>query len=298
MAVRAAAGHTRDETLEAGAVGVESLARVQPGQPPVDLAERTPAQPQAGAHAGLAAGDQVIDPLALAIDLPARIAEPRRQSLEPRALTGDMMLRLALEPAFEDHQLVDEERAFGDRDLAGRGRGGGAHVGDQVRQRHVDLVADGADHRHRAAGDCANHRLFIESRQIFVRPAATPDDEELDPGQPAEPANRLGDLDRGRRALHLARREHDRRGKAALDHPHDVTQCGPGRRGDHPDPARQPGQLALARDVEQALLGEAFLQLLEARRRGARADRFGRVDVELHFSCSGKTLSLPRKTNR
>ena len=78
----------------------------------------------------------------------------------------------AVEPGAELGEVGDDEPA-GDR-----GRRG-AHVGDQVEQRRVLLVADRADHRHAASRDGADEPLVGEGQQILEAAAAAGDDDHV-----------------------------------------------------------------------------------------------------------------------
>ena len=55
-----------------------------------------------------------------------------------------------------------------------------AHVGHEVGDRHVGLVADRRDDRHRHARDRARDDLFVERPEILDRTAAAADDDDVD----------------------------------------------------------------------------------------------------------------------
>ena len=70
--------------------------------------------------------------------------------------------------------------------LGGVGRGGGPDIGDEVEQRGVLLVADGADDRGEACGHQAAEGLVGERQQVFERAAAAGDDDHVDLGVAVE----------------------------------------------------------------------------------------------------------------
>ena len=78
--------------------------------------------------------------------------------------------------------------------LGGVGRGGRAQVGDEVAQRVVGFVADGADHRCGARGDRPAQRLVGERQQVLDAAAAAGEHDDVDVGSRVEFAQRLDDL--------------------------------------------------------------------------------------------------------
>ena len=168
-------------------------------------------------------------------------------------------------PLAEPIDARDELVLPRDDHLRGRRRRRRAQVGDEVGDRDVGLVADGRDHRHRAAGDRARHDLLVERPEILDRSAAAPDDDDVDARRPCaiarEPA---GDVERGAFALHARRANHEVRVRvAAAQHVDDVAHGRAVERGDDADLAGQRGQRPLAAPVEQAFGREPLLQLLE-----------------------------------
>ena len=142
--------------------------------------------------------------------------------------------------------------------LAGVGRGRAAHVGDEVEQRAVGLVADGAHDGGAAGDDRPAQRLVAERQQVLDAAAAAGDDDDVDLGQPVELAQGGHDLLDGAEPLHgdLAHLDLDR-GPAApgvLEH---VALGGAVAAGDQPDAARQERQRPLAVGGEQPLRGHA-----------------------------------------
>ena len=84
------------------------------------------------------------------------------------------------------------------------------------------------------------------------------------PGLAADRLQRLDDSERGARPLHERLRDEDARGrKAGVDGRDHVLPRGCVGAGDEPDPAREAGQRALARGVEEPLVGELLLQPLD-----------------------------------
>ena len=141
----------------------------------------------------------------------------------------------------------------------------GPHVGDEVEQRGVRLVADRAHDRRPARGHGAHQRLVGERQQVLQRAAAAGDHDHVDLGVGVEPLQRRGDLGHRRRPLHrdLLDPEPDRRPAPAtvLD---DVLLGGrraPARPRRH---AGQERQRALAVGGEEPLRGQHAAEVLEA----------------------------------
>src|SRR3954464_6897023 len=136
-----------------------------------------------GAQAVLARGEllgvRALEPLAQAIqpeltlaDQAPGIGDARSRLVQLRPLPLQLRPQRALQagPALRE---IGRELALHPRDqLRGGGGGGRAHVGAEVRDGEVHLVADGAHHRHRAGGDGARHHLLVEGPQVFQAAAA------------------------------------------------------------------------------------------------------------------------------
>src|SRR5262245_21335442 len=103
----------------------------------------------------------------------AREIETSALSVERAAGAGREGGPGAVEAGFE---LVE----VGDDEARGRGRRGGADIGDEVGERRVLLVADCADDRDGAGGDCAQEPLVAEREQILEAAAAAGEDDDVD----------------------------------------------------------------------------------------------------------------------
>ena len=75
----------------------------------------------------------------------------------------------------------EEFVARADHHLGGGGGSRGAQVGHEIGNRDIGLVAHRGDHRDRAGGDGARHRLFIERPQVFERSPAAADNHHVRP---------------------------------------------------------------------------------------------------------------------
>ena len=145
------------------------------------------------------------------------------------------------------HQLGPDRH----RHLGGRGRRRRAHVGGEVDQRRVGLVADRRDERDRALGRGAHHHLLVERPQILDRAAAARDDQQVGPRHRAAGWQRVEAADRGRDlvgaglALHRHRPDQHAAREAVLEPVQDVADHRAGRRGDDADHARQERQRRL-----------------------------------------------------
>src|SRR5436305_6117753 len=65
-----------------------------------------------------------------------------------------------------------------DHHLGRRGRGRRAEVRHEVRNRDVDLMADGGDNRHWRGHDRPGHALLVERPEILDRSASATDDDD------------------------------------------------------------------------------------------------------------------------
>ena len=132
----------------------------------------------------------------------------------------------------------------------GRGR---SQVRRKIRQRKIDLVAHGGDHRQAAVMDRFDHDLLIEGPQILQRAAAPAHDQHVAPALLVRLAD--GGRDLLRRLLSLDRHgvEDDGHvGEPAGDHVSDVLDSRTGAGGHHPHRPGQEGDGLLQALVEPA----------------------------------------------
>src|SRR5690606_37000109 len=162
-----------------------------------------------------------------------------------------------------------------------RGRGC-AQVGDEIGDREIDLVPDGAHRGNGAGRDGPGDRLLVEGPQVLEGAAAAPDDEHVAFGARRRGPERPDELARRGLSLHGGGVDDDRhRRKAPPEDGDNVANRGPGGRRDHADAARQGRQRPLALAVEQALRRELALQKLEAAPQLAFAGGFDGLRDEL-----------------
>src|SRR5262245_6395061 len=204
-------------------------------------------------------------PVAGAAHLAAQPAtQAHRQLVDPALEVAQRPGGGALEPRAELRQRVDHRLLLAHHQLGGGRRCGRAEVGDEVGDREVHLVAHRRHHRYLRTGDGSRDDLLVESREIFDRPAAAADDDDVDIAQRVEIAERPRDVLGGAVALHLAGRDHDRElAETAPDDAKYVLDRRAGRRGADADLASESRQLALARLIEETLGREPGLELLE-----------------------------------
>ena len=107
-------------------------------------------------------------------------------------------------------------------------------------------------------------------------------------GQRVEAVDRRGDLGRGGLALDAHRPDDHPDGKAVGEAMQNVANDGAGRRGHHADHSRQERGLALARGVEQPLLGEFPAPRLEQRHQRADSGELERFDHDLVARLAGE----------
>ena len=124
------------------------MGRLEPRRAAFEREQRSPAQARVGR----------LEPLAAALEDPARAAaEAGVRAVEGGAELGE----------------IRHDEAPGDR------RRRGAHVGGEVDERRVLLVADRGDDRHGAGGDGAHEALVRERQQILEAAAAAGDDDHV-----------------------------------------------------------------------------------------------------------------------
>ena len=143
--------------------------------------------------------------------VPAAYREPGRPAGHTRAAieledageeTPDRVPQGCAQPVTELVYPAEKLVQARDHDL-GRGRGGrGADVGHQVADRHVDLVTNRGDHRDRGRRDRPGDRFLVEGPQVLERPAAPPDDDDIDPFLSRELVDAARDLSGSALSLH------------------------------------------------------------------------------------------------
>ena len=223
---------------------------------------RAPGGDAAGEGAGHARAGVVEGLAALAEEAIGR-PEQRAVPVEDGALAVDAP---GDRPDHARPEVRDRLRAglsVGDEQLGSlRGRGG-ARVGDEIGERDVDLVPDGAHHRHPARGHLPHQRLVVERRQVVRGAAAAAEDDGLHLRHPREQHERAAEPLGRVRALDGRAREEQAHRRAAERDLDDVVQGGAVGAGDDADHARLRGQRALALGREEALAREPLLQPLE-----------------------------------
>src|SRR5947209_1927624 len=226
--------------------------------------------------------------LAAALDPPpAGALQPLRQFVQPAFAVADAVerqpqypaVRQIREPPPSQFQLADQaagepllpvaqagEEFLPVRADVRRGvrRRQGPMIRDQVRDRDVGFMADGADDRDRRLEDRPGDEFLVERPQVFEASAAAADDHDVGRELAAEPQavqriDRLGDLVAGPVALDADRDDDDVGGRpATADHFEHVANRGPGGAGDDGDPPREPRKRLLVLLVEPAA-GEQLL---------------------------------------
>ena len=126
-------------------------------------------------------------------------------------------------------------------------------------------MTDGGDDRDARGGDGACHAFVVEGPELFGETPATADDHHVDVVSLVQEADPPDDASRSPFPLHLGGSEEDVHvRKASPQHAEDIADGGAGRRGDHPDRARQEGKGPLAGGIEEPLFLELLLELLES----------------------------------
>ena len=171
-------------------------------------------------------------------------------------------------------RCMQDFASVGDRDFAGFAGRECASVGGQVGEGHVDLVADGRDHRQPRSDDGADDDFFIERPEVFHAAAAASDDDHVDTGDLVGQRQRGRHFQVGAGTLHAGRGDqHSGAAPAAADDLQHVAHGRAGRARDDHDPAGEAGQRPLAGRVEQSFLKQPGIAL--AKRQLERPDSLG-----------------------
>jgi hypothetical protein len=224
------------------------------------------------------------------VEQAARVAEhrPGPQRVEAGLLAGQPAAERLPEPVpsrVDEPELVGD---VGDDKLGGVGRGGGAHVGDEVEQRLVLLVADRGDNGRAHHMDGADQRLVRERQQVLDRATTAGDDDHVDLGVALQPRERLHHLGGGALTLHggVGDLEGDVRPAApgVVEH---VALGGRLRRGDQSDPVGEERQRPLQLGGEQPLGREQLAAPLEPGQQLTEADHPDLADRERERAAVG-----------
>ncbi|OQB90679.1 MAG: hypothetical protein BWX86_02187 [Verrucomicrobia bacterium ADurb.Bin122] len=209
---------------------------------------------------------QVVEAQMSALDLGLRREQP-----QPAARMGERLLRVfqagfgvcgeGFGGACGAADAVDE--AAGD-ELGGGAGCLGAHVGGEIAEREIDLVADGGDDRQAAGGDGAHERLFVEGPQILDAAASPADHEQVENPECLGLRELCDHVGGGAFALDLGG-QHDEPAApvATLEDADEILHGGARRRGDESDGRGHRRERKLVLRGEQTLGGEALLERLE-----------------------------------
>jgi len=188
-------------------------------------------------------------------------------------------------PVVQRPDLLKEIAAAGNDQLGRRRRGGSPHIGDEIGDGEVDLVAHGAHNGDARGKDGPGHPLVVEGHEVFQRAPSPGHDDHVNAGRFVEEAEGVDDLAGGLDTLHPYGGHQDiHRGEAALRDVQDVPDDGARRRGDDPDPRGEEGKRFLVARVEEPLGLKPGLELLEGYLQGACAPGLGIVEDELVFA--------------
>ena len=166
---------------------------------------------------------------------PARVAAGRPRCASARAGARASAGRSAGARCANPSSRAVSSARSGTTSLPGRGRRGGPHVGGEVAERRVLLVADGADDGNGARRDRAHEPLVAERQQVVEAPAAACEHDDVDALR-ADLLQRRDHRERGARTLHERLRDDEVRGREARRHGGDHVALRRGVvAGDEPD---------------------------------------------------------------
>ena len=145
-------------------------------------------------------------------------------------------------------------------------------VGDEVGDTDVDFVSDGADDRYRAIGDGSSDDFFVEGPEVFEASASTSGNDDIDARQLRDHADGLSDFFGRPGSLDSDGQQYDFDGRPSSgDDLQHVPESGSGGAGDQCDPFREGGDGLFAIGVEEAFVGQSFLQLSKRQFQGSDA---------------------------
>src|SRR5204863_1424585 len=185
-------------------------------------------------------------------------------------------------------QPIDPAAEFvlrGDDNLGRRRRRRRPQIRDEVGNRDVGLVSDCGNDWNGRLRDGARHGLFVERPQIFNRPAAAADDDDVDARHASDRPQAAGNF--VRRAFTLDARRPDDQMRVRIspaEHFDDVADGGALERGHDADFAGQGGERPFAGLVEQPFVLKPLLQLIEGKLQRAQALRLQVLADQLVFA--------------
>lgn len=106
-----------------------------------------------------------------------------RQQGQPLVKFANATLCSSDQPPVQFVEQLNDGGAFRHEAFNGVGRCGCPNIGDQVRDEHVLLVADGRNDGYGAGHDGSDHGFEVEGPQVFGRATASANDDGIDGGQ-------------------------------------------------------------------------------------------------------------------
>ncbi len=106
----------------------------------------------------------------------AGVAQAPGQAIQAQALAAQAGLQGQGQAALEVVQATLQVGAVRCQQFGGGGGGRRAHVGDEVADRYVRFMADGADDGRLAGSHGAGNDFLVEAPEVFQRAAATGQD--------------------------------------------------------------------------------------------------------------------------
>lgn len=236
---------------------------------------------------------QVVQALRLLAQAFAGMAQAAGDAFQAQAFAQQLVAHAQHQAPAQAVETLLQVAGVGRQQFGGGRRRRRAHVGDEVADRYVGLVADRADDWRGAGRHGARHRFFVEAPEVFQGTAATGQDQRVE-ALPVGQLQRADDLCDGLAALHCGGHQGQLDLRcAAAKHADDVADHRPAGRTDDTDAARMGGQRTLAFAGEQAFAGEFFLQCLEGQAQGAVAGRLDGIGDQLVVAASLEQRDLP-----
>ena len=208
-------------------------------------------QSEAVLHLSLQAIVQFIQSLAALFKVLARGAKPLAQMAQALLRGAELLRHDPSQPPMQAGQSLADHRQVRAHQFRSGGRGRSAQIGGKIGQPGVHLMAHGRDNGNGALGNRPGQGFVVEGPQIFQRPAAPADNQDVTFVACHSQPQRLAQLYRRIGTLHRCRINHHGNGRAAaLQYLQDIANGSAAGGGDHPNLAG-PGRQCLF-----AVLGE------------------------------------------
>lgn len=123
---------------------------------------------------------RVVQALCLLAQAFAGMAQAAGDAFQAQAFAQQLVAHAQHQAPAQAVETLLQVAGVGRQQFGGGRRRRRAHVGDEVADRYVGLVADRADDRRGAGRHGARHRFFVEAPEVFQGTAATGQDQRVE----------------------------------------------------------------------------------------------------------------------